>query len=101
MLTEACFLLPHRAQRARLARLLVSLDLQPYESRDEGRLRVEVFEWLAKYADHEPDWADGYLAVISGRETRWRVWTYDGEFRNVWRRANGSRIPLAVRAASE
>ena len=21
----------------------------------------QVFDWLRKYADHEPDWADGYL----------------------------------------
>jgi hypothetical protein len=63
-------------------------------------MRVEVFEWLDRYADHEPDWADGYLAVISGHERRWKVWTYDREFRDVWRRPNGTRIPLVAAGPS-
>ena len=40
--------------------------------------------------------ADAYLAVVSGIERRFKVWTYDSEFRTTWRRADGTRIPLAV-----
>jgi hypothetical protein len=60
-------------------------------------LWIEVFVWLNKYADHAPDWADGYLAVLSGHDGKYRIWTYDTEFRRIWRRPNGSSIPMAVR----
>ena len=51
---------------------------------------------LARYRDHDPDWADGYLAVVSGKRKGSKVWTYDREFRTTWRRPDGTRIPLAV-----
>jgi hypothetical protein len=31
-------------------------------------LFLEVLDWLTKYADHEPDWADACLAVLSARD---------------------------------
>jgi len=69
----------------------------PLAVEDETELRLEVFRWLARYAEHEPDWADGYLAVVSERKKDARVWTYDRAFRTTWRRPRGTRIPLAVR----
>jgi predicted nucleic acid-binding protein len=98
VLTEACFHLPYRSQRQRLRALLDDLAVQPVPVANEGAFWLEVFEWLTKYADHEPDWADGCLAVLSGRERNARVWTYDREFRTTWRRPNGTAIPLAVRS---
>jgi predicted nucleic acid-binding protein len=97
VLTEACFLLSRPVQRARLERLIVELGMTPLEVEDETELRLAVFRWLARYAEHEPDWADGYLAVVSEREKGARVWTYDREFRTTWRRPGGTRIPLAGR----
>jgi predicted nucleic acid-binding protein len=96
VLTETCFLLPHRSQRERLRRFCAEFSVKPYRSEDETQLWFEVFDWLLRYAEHGPDWADGYLAVVSGRERRSRVWTYDREFRTTWRRPDGTRIPLAV-----
>jgi predicted nucleic acid-binding protein len=96
VLTEACFLLRHPAQRARLRRLLGDLSIHAYQADDEGRLWIEVLAWMEDYQDHEPDWADAYLAVVAGRDRRFRVWTYDREFRTTWRRPDGSAIPLAV-----
>lgn len=96
VLTEACALLPYAAQRRRLRRILVDLSITAYRVDDDAGLWLEVFDWLDRYEEHEPDWADGYLAVVSGRERRFRVWTYDREFRTIWRRADGSRIPLAL-----
>ncbi|MBI2203992.1 MAG: PIN domain-containing protein [Candidatus Rokubacteria bacterium] len=98
VLTEACALLTRSIQRKRLRRFLDEFAVTAYLADDESRLWAEVFEWLDKYEDHEPDWADGYLAVVSGRERRFRVWTYDREFRTIWRRPDGTRIPLAPRA---
>ena len=59
---------------------------------------LEVLDWLTKYADHEPDWADACLAILSERDKNLKVWTYDREFRTTWRRSNGTVIPLAVRS---
>lgn len=97
ILTEACFLLAHPIQRKRLDRLLVELAVRPVLIEDETRLWRDVFAWLQKYAEHDPDWADGTLAVVSGLERKAKVWTYDREFRTTWRRPDGTQIPLAVR----
>jgi predicted nucleic acid-binding protein len=97
VLAEACFHLPHRSQRQRLRALLHALKTQPLPVTHESAFWLDVLDWLAKYADHEPDWADGCLAVLSGRDTSLKVWTYDREFRTTWRRPNGTTIPLAVR----
>jgi predicted nucleic acid-binding protein len=97
VLTEACFLLSHRVQRARLQRLIAELGIGPLDIEDAADLRLEVFGWLGRYADHQPDWADGYLAVVSEHLKEARVWTYDREFRTTWRRPGGTRIPLATR----
>ncbi|OLC54555.1 MAG: hypothetical protein AUH77_08540 [Candidatus Rokubacteria bacterium 13_1_40CM_4_69_39] len=90
------FLLPHRAQCGRLRRFLAEFSISAYQSEDESQLWLEVFDWLIRYEEHDPDWADGYLAAVSGREGGSRVWTYDHEFRTTWRRPDGTRVPLAV-----
>jgi predicted nucleic acid-binding protein len=96
VLTEACFLLPHHPQRERLRRFLAEFSVLPYRSEDEGRLWSETLDWLRRYEEHDPDWADAYLVVVSATEARSRVWTYDREFRTIWRRPDGTRVPLAV-----
>ena len=98
VLTEACFHLPHRNQRLRLRALLGDLSMQPIPAMYEHDFFLEVLDWLTKYADHEPDWADACLAVLSGRDKNLKVWTYDREFRTTRRRPNGTVIPLAVRS---
>lgn len=96
VLTEACVLLFRPAQRQRLRRFLSEFSVVPYRSDDESGLWSEVFDWLIRYQDHDPDWADGYLAVVSGKERNCRVWTYDSEFRTTWRRPDGTRVPLVA-----
>jgi predicted nucleic acid-binding protein len=54
---EACFHLPHRMQRERLRAALGELTIDSLPTGDPG-FRSDVFAWLVKYADHEPDWAD-------------------------------------------
>lgn len=94
VLTETCFHLPYRSQRQRLRALLDDLGVHPVPARNDIEFWLEVFEWITKYEDHEPDWADGCLAVISGRDRDAKVWTYDREFRTTWRRPNGTVIPF-------
>jgi predicted nucleic acid-binding protein len=94
VIAEACFLLSGPSQRRRLRAVLSELAIAP--AAGAGDMWFEVFDWLQKYADQEPDWADGCLAVLSERHPTARVWTYDREFRTTWRRPDGSAIPLAV-----
>jgi predicted nucleic acid-binding protein len=96
VLTEVCFALPHPHQRARLRQLLLRFSIQPWPAADDAALWAEVFAWLDRYADHDPDFADGYLAIACSLDRRLKLWTYDKEFRTTWRRADGSRIPLAA-----
>jgi predicted nucleic acid-binding protein len=98
VLTETCFHLPHPSQRSRLRAMLQELSVEALPVAQDRVFWLEVFDWLAKYADHEPDWADGCLAVLSGRDNALKVWTYDREFRTTWRRPNGTAIPMAVKA---
>src|SRR5262245_466911 len=88
VLTEACFHLPHRSQWQRLRAFLNDLRVQPVPVADERAFWLDVLDWLARYAEHEPDWADGCLAVLSGHHRDLELWTYDREFRTVWRRPN-------------
>jgi predicted nucleic acid-binding protein len=98
VLTEACFHLPHAIQRQRLKGLLHELRVKPLPDAYERGFWFDVFAWLGKYAEHEPDWADACLAVLSGRDKTLKIWTYDREFRTTWRRPNGTAIPLAVKS---
>ena len=100
VLTETCFHLPHRTQRQRLRALMQGLGVDAIAVADEPAFWREVFDWLAKYADHEPDWADACLAVLSGRNQAVKVWTYDRAFRTTWRRPDGTAIPLAIGPSS-
>ena len=98
VLTETCIHLPHRNQRQRLRALLHDLSVQPIPVMYERDFFLEVLDWRTKYADHEPDWADACVAILSGRDKDLKIWTYDREFRTTWRRPNGTAIPLAVRS---
>lgn len=97
VLTETCFHLPHPSQRLRLRGLLHELRMHPMPAAYERIFWNDVFKWLTKYAEHEPDWADACLAVLSGGDATLKVWTYDREFQTTWRRPNGRLIPLAVK----
>ena len=97
VLSEACFHLSADSQRQRLKRILEELDIQLAPEDGAHSLWIEVFNWLSKYADHSPDWADGYLAVLSSHDRKCKIWTYDVEFRQIWQRTNGSAIPMAIR----
>lgn len=96
VLVETCFHLPHRAQRERLQAVLDELPIAALSVPDDRGFWFEVLAWLLKYADHEPDWADGCIAVLCGRDRGLKVWTYDREFRTTWRRPDGTPIPMAV-----
>lgn len=96
VLTEACFHLPHPQQRQRLWRWIDELALAPPPAEAGSDFWADTFAWLTRYEEHEPDWADACLAVLSSREAGAKVWTYDRKFTTTWRRLDDSVIPLAV-----
>ena len=98
VLMESCFHLPRREQRQRLHALLDALAISSLPGPCDRHFWSAVFNWLTKYAEHEPDWADACIAVLCGHDRRLKVWTYDRDFRTTWRRPDGSVIPLAIRA---
>jgi predicted nucleic acid-binding protein len=97
ILGEACFLLPDLYLRQRLQLLLLRLAVAEIEPSPPWWDRV--FAWLERYADHDPDLADAQLAALSEEVSGCRVWTYDAEFRSIWRRPDGTEIPLAASLA--
>ena len=95
VLGEACFLLPTPALRRRLRFLIERLAVAIVDL--PSAWWTDVLDWMEQYEEHEPDLADAQLAILCSKKTDYSVWTYDAEFRTIWRRADGSRIPLAVR----
>jgi predicted nucleic acid-binding protein len=95
VLTEVSFALPARYQRQRLAEFLRKLDVQVPPMKEERGFGDQVLSWLDRYAEHAPDFADAWLAVLSQHQRKLRVWTYDREFSGIWRRPDGSKVPLA------
>jgi predicted nucleic acid-binding protein len=91
VLSETCFLLEQSHLRKRLRLLLERLSVRALEL--EEPWWGDVFDWLARYADHEPDLCDAMLAVLASRNKS-QIWTYDSEFRKLWRAPDGR--PLHV-----
>jgi uncharacterized protein len=96
VLSEACFLLTQGYSRQRVRGLIERLpvDVASLAHSDWSA----VFDWLGKYAEHEPDLCDAILVVL-GRRLQSRIWTYDREFRTLWRDPDGK--PLRVLGSSE
>jgi predicted nucleic acid-binding protein len=91
VLSEAHFLLPEPVARNRLWFLLIRLAIHSLVLDETWWPQVQ--DWLEQYAEHEPDFADAQLVVATSRKKS-RVWTYDREFTSIWRRLDGSRVPL-------
>lgn len=91
VLAESCFLLEASYLRQRLSLLLERLPAAAIEP--EAPWWSEVFTWLQRYADHNPDLCDALLVTQSHR-TKATIWTYDTEFKTVWRKPDGKKPAL-------
>jgi predicted nucleic acid-binding protein len=100
ILTETAYLLPGDAHRQRLAKYLTTVPITLAPALNSDDLYREIFAWLARYAEHMPDWADAHMSVLCGQNRQLRVWTYDREFHTIWRRPDGSRIPVVGKRRS-
>lgn len=97
VLCESVFALPRADQRGRLSLLLQRLPISPIVADDEDAMRRDIFAWLARYADHAPDYADAERCVAAGYHKRVRIWSYDSEFESVWRKPDGRRLAVVSR----
>jgi len=76
--------------------LLDTLDAR-YEQTEHLLSHTETMGWLKRHASHKPDYADAHLVMLTARNRKWRVWSFDSEFQTIWRRPDGSAVPMAVR----
>jgi predicted nucleic acid-binding protein len=93
VLTESLHFLPGRALREQLVDVLVALAVRVINPIPDLH---GILSWLIRYADSAPDFTDAYLVAITATHKRMRIWTYDHGFSTIWRRADGSKVPLAV-----
>jgi len=94
VISESWFFLNSASLRRRLQELTEEIPLFPWAPKDPGGHRTEVFAWLERYLEHGPDWADASIIVACASLKGSRVWTYDSEFRKVWRMPSGAAVPL-------
>ena len=95
VLTEVHWLLKDAYRRERAVLTMRRLNVHAVAD-DSDALWQNVFTWLQRYAEHEPDWTDAVLVGLCAQESRYRVWSYDKEFVTVWRKPDGGMIPMAV-----
>lgn len=98
VLGEVFFHLSAAYARRNLRQFLERFDVNVIGPANTGLFLDGVFDWLEKYADHLPDFADGWIAVLCGEDERLKVWTFDREFGTHWKRPDGTPIPSAVKA---
>lgn len=91
VLAETCFLLQSDHRRRRVRHLLEHLPMRAIELTQPWW--DELFDWLARYAEHAPDLCDATLVLLAARQSL-PIWTYDTEFHKRWRRPDGK--PLRV-----
>jgi predicted nucleic acid-binding protein len=91
VLVEAYFLLGDRYLRERVRFTLTRLAVRHMSMQPDAW--SSVFDWLDKYAGHEPDLCDAMLVVTAGRN-HLTLWTYDREFQQLWRTPEGQKLKL-------
>jgi predicted nucleic acid-binding protein len=91
VLAEAHFLMPEPHLRARLRHLLERLPISVVEL--AGTAWPSLFDWLERFAEHEPDLCDGQLCVLASERDA-SIWTYDREFQTLWRTPDGKPVRI-------
>lgn len=99
VLTELMHLAPRADVRRAIGDAFAAWDVHLVRLADPSSLDA-VFGFMHRYAEHSPDFADAYLVVLSQQHRRSKVWTFDREFQHLWRRSDGTAVPL-VRARKQ
>lgn len=96
VLTESLHFLKTAPARFALEKVIAGFSLRLADERLTPSMQ-DVLTWMRRYADHRPDFTDAYLVNASLLDKGAKVWTYDSEFRTIWRRPDGSMVPMAVK----
>jgi predicted nucleic acid-binding protein len=80
---------------SKLEALMELLDIR-FERSEHLIQFPEALAWLKRYASHKPDYADAHLVLLTAKHKNSKVWSFDKEFRTIWRRPDGSAVPMAV-----
>jgi predicted nucleic acid-binding protein len=91
VLEETFFLLNEVYLRQRLRFLLERLVVG--HAHLHADLWSSIFDWLEKYARHEPDLCDAMLIAAAAHQ-KCAIWTYDAEFTKLWRSPEGKPLQL-------
>lgn len=97
VLAETFHHLKRSDERQRLRRFLEGFSISVTHIEKPTEFFAQAFDWMIRYATHFPDFADASLCILSQHTRQSRVWTYDSEFRTIWRRPDGSAVPMAVK----
>ena len=73
VLAEVVHLLVGRRSRVRLCALVEELPIAPSADERARESRTAAFQWLERYSEHRPDWADAVLVVASANDPKARV----------------------------
>jgi predicted nucleic acid-binding protein len=95
VLSESFYLLPEGHLRLRLRSYLEHLRVAILETQADAW--EAIFDWMEQYEEHEPALADAQLVALSAVDASRRVWSYDRDFLSLWRRPDGTRVPIVVR----
>jgi predicted nucleic acid-binding protein len=96
VLSETCFLLPEAHFRDRLRLLIARIPIQIVEL-DRASWNA-VFAWLSTYGEHSPDLCDAQLVVLAHGVSA-SIWSYDSEFRRLWRTPDGHALSVLPSSA--
>lgn len=91
VLVETFFLLHETYLRQRVRFVLDRLSVR--HTQVQAEWWSAIFDWLEKYARHEPDLCDAML-VVAGTQQKHAIWTYDAEFARLWRSPEGKALEL-------
>jgi uncharacterized protein len=96
VLTEALHFLRDPLTRSRLAVAFKRGSLQLVGQTSVAHVEAAL-TWLDRFADRSPDFADAYLVAWAASDSGVSIWTFDTEFRTVWRTASGRSVRLTQR----
>jgi predicted nucleic acid-binding protein len=84
----------HPVYVARLAATFVEGTLEIAQASHWPGASKKIFSWMAKFGEHHPDFADAFLVTWHEDVPGSRVWSFDSEFRRIWRTSKGKAIRL-------
>jgi predicted nucleic acid-binding protein len=91
VLVESLWVLSASYLRRRLWQTLLGMSAEHINV--ESAWWPTIAAWMDKYDTHSPDLCDAVLLQVSSQKHA-KIWTYDKEFRTVWKDSSGQHPQL-------